>query len=116
LTGASDRLGFEELFGLWEEGARILAEGDERHHAAIESVLAAVVHDLRRRLGGTFTTARLAAYYLDHGTDWCFELATRTAPNNPEAWEVGAISAAAFARCARLASDFGGGRRVLDGG
>jgi hypothetical protein len=112
----NDQLGFEELFGLWEEGANAVTAADPQHRGTIEAVVEVVVAELRKRLGGKFTTTELARYYLTHGTEWCFELATRTAPSTPEAWDVGAISGAAFARCARFASDFGGGRRVLEEG
>ena len=108
------QLGFEELFGLWEEGAQAVADADPRHRGAIDTVVEAIAQELRKRLGGTFTTADLARFYLEQGTDWCFELATRTAPTTPEAWDVGAISGAALIRCARLASDFGGGRRIQE--
>lgn len=107
-----ESVGFEELIGLWEEGARRLSQfrGDER--AAIERVIAAVVLELRRRVGGTFTTDELATYYLEQGTDWCFDLAVRVAPSTPEAWDITVVAGAAFARRAGFASDFGGGRRT----
>ena len=113
-VSSPDQLGFEELFGLWEEGAQAVAEADPSHRVAIEAVVAAIAQELRKRLGGTFTTTDLARFYMAQDTDWCFDLATRTAPTTPEAWNVGAISGAAFIRCARLASDFGGGRRIPD--
>jgi hypothetical protein len=106
-------VGFVELFGLWEEGTRALAAAERPRRDALESVVAAIVAELRRRVGGTFTTAELARLYLEQGTDWCFELATLTAPSTPDAWDVTVVAGAAFARCARLASDFGGGRRVI---
>jgi hypothetical protein len=109
-----DQLGFEDLFGLWEEGAQTVGEVDVRVRRPVEEVVAAIVQELRRRLGGTFTTSDLARFYMANGTEWCFELATRTAPATPEAWDIGAISGAAFVRAARLASDFGGGRRIAD--
>jgi len=112
----SDQLGFEQLFGLWEEGAGVVANAQPRYRGALDSVVEVVVAELRKRLGGRFTTGQLARYYLEQGTEWCLELAMRIAPSTPEAWDVTAISGAAFVRCARFASDFGGGRRVLDEG
>ena len=112
----SDRPGFEELFGLWEEGAGVVAKAEPPLRGALDSVVEVVVAELRKRLGGTFTSAELARYYLEQGTEWCLELAMRIAPSTPEAWDVTAISGAAFVRCARFASDFGGGRRVLEEG
>ena len=67
------------------------------------------MHELRRRLGGPFTTDELAALYGEQGTDWCFEIATRVAPNTPEAWDLTTVAGAAFARYVREASDYAGG-------
>jgi hypothetical protein len=72
----------------------------------------AIVDELRRRIGGTFTAQQLADFYLREGTDWCFEVAMRVEPLNPAAWEIGTVAGAAFGRYLRAASDFGGGRRV----
>ncbi len=70
-----------------------------------------LVGDLRRRLGGTFTADELAAYYLQHGTDWCYELACRAAPGDPELWDMAIVAGAAFARYVRRAADYGGGHQ-----
>jgi hypothetical protein len=107
-------LGFEELIGLWQDGQRRLYEAEPSDRAALERVVDAVVHELRRRLGGNFTTDQLAALYAEQGTDWCFEIAVRAAPDNPAAWDLSTVAGAAFARYVRAASDFGGGRRRLE--
>ena len=73
----------------------------------------AVVDELRRRVGSSFTTDELARYYLDAGTDWIFDLATRVAPGNPEAWDLTTVAGAAFARYVRGASDYAGGARII---
>ena len=78
----------------------------------LERVTEELVNELRRRVGGTFTTDELARFYGDHGTDWCFDIATRVAPGNPEAWDLTTVVGAAFARYVREASDFAGGSRV----
>jgi hypothetical protein len=96
---------FDEVFGLWQEGERRLAAADPADRAAMERAGAAVVDELRRRLGGPFTTDELAAMYAQ-GTDWAFELTTRAAPNNPAAWDMPAVTGTAFARYAREASDY----------
>jgi hypothetical protein len=70
------------------------------------------VVELRRRLGGPFTTDELAALYLEQGTDWCFAVATRVAPDTPAAWDMTTVAGAAFARYVRGASDYAGGRRT----
>lgn len=109
-------LGFEDLYGLWLEGAARVTAADPPLRGALERVVDAIVPELRRRLGGAFTTDELARFYLQEGTDWSFEIALKAAPSNPEAWDVGTVAAAAFARCTRFASDFGGGRRIVEEG
>jgi hypothetical protein len=105
---------FEELNGLWQEGQRRLADADPADRPALERVIDALVLELRRRLGGTFTTDELARIYWEQGTDWCFDIATRVAPSNPAAWDLSTVASAAFARYVRRASDYGGGRRRLE--
>ena len=68
---------------------------------------------LRRRLGGRFRTDELVALY-DEGTTWVIEIATRVAPEDPEAVDPRIAADAAFARFLREASDYAGGRRVLE--
>jgi hypothetical protein len=104
---------FEDVVGLWREGERRLAQADPRDQPALERVTAEIVSELRRRVGGTFTTQELAQYYLDNGTDWCFDIATRVAPGHPEAWDLTTVSGAAFARFVRGASDYAGGTRII---
>ncbi|HEX4279608.1 MAG TPA: hypothetical protein VHZ27_02500 [Solirubrobacteraceae bacterium] len=104
---------FEDVVGLWREGERRLAQADPRDQPALERVTAEIVSELRRRVGGTFTTQELAQYYVDNGTDWCFDIATRVAPGHPEAWDLTTVSGAAFARFVRGASDYAGGTRII---
>jgi hypothetical protein len=103
---------FDELIPLWHEGARRLNEVDPAQRPACDRAVDAIVDELRRRLGGPFTTAELASLYDERGTDWCFEIARRVAPRNPEAWDITTVAGAAFARYARQAADYGGGRRI----
>ncbi len=103
---------FDELIGHWQEGLERLGNSDPADRAALERVVDAIVLELRRRLGGSFTTAELAALYDEQGTDWCFDLATRIAPATPAAWDMTTVAGAAFARYVRQASDYAGGRRV----
>ena len=105
---------FEELASLWAEGLRRLQQADRTDRAALDRVVEALVQELRRRVGARFTTDELAAYYLEQGTDWCFDIATRAAPDTPAAWDLATVGGAAFARYVREASDFGGGRRRSD--
>lgn len=105
-------MAFEDVFGLWQEGLRRLQDADPDVKPALERVVDALVLELRRRLGGPFTTDELAALYLDQGTDWCFQIALRVAPREPAAWDMTTVAGAAFARYVRQASDFAGGGRV----
>lgn len=103
---------FEEVIGLWEDGQRRLATAQPAERAALTRVTDEIVSELRRRLGGAFTTEELAALYAEQGTDWCFEIATRVAPAAPGAWDLATVAGAAFARYLREASDFAGGGRI----
>jgi hypothetical protein len=107
-------LSFEHLAGLWEDGERRIQKSEPAERRIYERVVAQIVLDLRRRLGGRFSVDELTAYYLDHGTDWCFEIACRTAPGTPEAWDMAVIAGAAFSRYVRRAADYGGGQRRGD--
>jgi hypothetical protein len=106
-------LSFDDAIGLWREGERRLAQADPADRLALERVRDEIVLELRRRLGGPFTTDELAALYAEQGTDWCFEIAARTAPNQPAAWDLTTVAGAAFARYVREAADYGGGRRMV---
>ncbi|HEV3056065.1 MAG TPA: hypothetical protein VGX45_15490 [Solirubrobacteraceae bacterium] len=105
---------FDDLIGLWQDGTRRLEQAEPPERAAMERVRDEVVVELRRRLGGPFTTDDLAALYIEQGPDWVFDLATRVVPATPAAWDVPIVGGAAFARYAREASDYGGGRRAVE--
>ena len=106
-------LRFDDVIGLWREGQRRLAQADPTVRPALERVIDAVVDELRRRVGGTFTTEELARFYGEAGTDWIFDLAVRAAPGTPEAWDLATVDGAAFARYLREASDYAGGARIV---
>jgi hypothetical protein len=95
----------------WQEGLRRLRDADPAARPMLERVVQRIVDELRRRLGGSFTTAELAALY-NQGTDWCLAVAVAAAPDDPDAWDVGTVGDAAFARYVRAASDYAGGRPV----
>jgi hypothetical protein len=78
----------------WEEGERRLRESGDR---GLERMTAAVLDELRKRLGSEFSVQELSDLYGSE-PDW-------GSPAVP-AW----IVDAAFAWYARQASDFGGGR------
>jgi len=102
---------FENALDQWRAGERRLAEAPPEQQAALERVTDRIHLELRRRLGGAFTSDELAELY-DAGTDWCVDLAVATAPEQPYAWDVRIVADAAFARYLRAASDYAGGRRV----
>jgi hypothetical protein len=106
---------FDLLMGFWEDGGRRIAAAEPEERRAMERVVDDIYLELRRRLGGKFTTTELAAFYLSAGTDWAFQIAIDTAPSTPAAWDTGTVAGAAFARYARRAIDWGGGvRREID--
>jgi hypothetical protein len=107
-------LRFDDLIGLWLDGQRRLVDADPGDRQAMERVRDQIVQELRRRLGGPFTSADLAALYTEQGTEWAFDLATQVAPKTPAAWDIPIVAGAAFARYAREASDYAGGRRLVD--
>ena len=96
----------------WQEGQRRLRAADPEARVALERVSERIVDELRRRLGGAFTSAELAELYEREGTGWCLELAIAAAPDDPRAWESQTVADAAFARYLREAVDFAGGRVV----
>lgn len=102
---------FETALPQWEEGTRRLGHAPPEARRILERVTDRVVGELRRRLGGPFTTDELVALY-DAGTSWVTDVAVSAAPEHPEAWDVRTVGDAAFARYLREASDFAGGRRV----
>ncbi len=96
----------------WRRGERRLGEAPAERSAVLERVTAALVAELRRRLGGRFSAAELVALY-EGGCGWCLQIAMRIAPDDPWAWEAGVVVDAAFNRYLREASDYAGGRLEL---
>ena len=78
-----------------------------------ERVTDALVAELRRRLGGRFSSAELVELY-SRDTAWCLPVAMRVAPEDPWAWDAGVVVDAAFARYLREATDYAGGRTGQD--
>jgi hypothetical protein len=96
----------------WQDGLRRLQSAPAEDRAVLERVTERVVEELRRRLGGPFTTDELVDVY-DQGTWWITDVAVAVAPDRPEAWDVRTVGDAAFGRYLREATDFAGGRRVV---
>lgn len=95
----------------WQDGVRRLAAAPPEQQRMLERVTRAIEAELRRRLGGAFTTEELADLY-DQGTDWATDLAVSVAPDDPYAWDARTVADAAFGRYLRAATDFAGGRRL----
>lgn len=106
-------LRFDDVIGLWREGQRRLEQADPAVRPALERVTDAIVDELRRRFGGPFTTEELARYYGEEGIEWGFDIAVRTVPGNPDAWDLTTVANAAYARYVRAASDYAGGGRIV---
>jgi len=97
----------------WRAGERRVDDAPPRERHELERVVSALVAELRRRIGSTFTVDELACLY-DQGTDWCLGVAERVAPEAPYAWDMSLVADAAFARYLRSASDYAGGRRLYE--
>jgi hypothetical protein len=102
---------FDNALPQWQEGLRRLAEAPEDEQRMLERVTQAIQAELRRRLGGAFTTDELAELY-EQGTDWATDIAVSVAPEDPYAWDVRTVADAAFGRYLRSATDYAGGRRL----
>jgi hypothetical protein len=89
----------------WRDGDRRLAATPEPAKADLELAVDAVVEELRKRLGSRFVLDELTDLY-GEGTDWAIDVARRHAAGTDGAMVVDA----AFARYAREASNFAGGR------
>src|SRR5215204_6130346 len=93
----------------WEEGERRVRQADEATASDLDRATFAVLDELRRRLGSTFSVAELADLY-GSGTDWADDIAQRHRAGSDSPWVVDA----AFNRYAREASDFAGGRMRVE--
>ena len=105
-------MGFETAIHQWRAGERRLAAAERAQRPALDRVTDRIVAELRRRLGGTFTTDELVDLYERDGTAWCLDVAVSAAPSAPWAWDMRTVADAAFARYLREAADFAGGRRL----
>ena len=92
----------------WREGEERLRQADPVDQGHLDRAMFAVLDELRHRLGSTFEVSELADLYND-GTEWAEEIAAR----RWAASDAVAVVDAAFARYAREASDFAGGRRYI---
>lgn len=105
-------MSFDSAIYQWQRGERRLGEAPSDRVQLLERVVATLVGELRRRLGGRFSAGELADMY-DAGTAWCMQVAMSVAPEDPWAWDAGLVVDAAFARYLREAYDYAGGRLAL---
>jgi hypothetical protein len=91
----------------WRDGEQRLRATEDRERRRLERAVDVLVDELRRRLGSSFGVGELAGLY-GEGTDWALDLVQRQAPGAPASLVVDA----AFARYAREAFDFAGGRAL----
>jgi len=103
---------FENAFYQWQQGERRLQAAPPERRRLLERVADALVAELRRRLGGRFSSEELVELY-GRGTSWCLQVAMRVAPDDPWAWEAGLVVDAAFSRYLRESADYAGGKRSL---
>jgi hypothetical protein len=103
---------FENANYQWQQGERRLRAEPADRRALLDRVTDALVAELRRRLGGRFSSEELVALY-ESGTAWCLPVAMKVAPEEPWAWDAGVVTDAAFARYLREAADYAGGRREI---
>jgi hypothetical protein len=103
---------FENAIYQWQQGERRLQAEPPERMLLLERVTDALVAELRRRLGGRFSSEELVGLY-GRGTAWCLQVAMKVAPEDPWAWEAGLVVDAAFRRYLREAADYAGGRRAL---
>lgn len=91
----------------WEEGGRRLRGASDGDRRRLERQVDAVLDELRRRLGSSFTIEELADLYAAD-LDWAAELAGGQLAAADATWVVDA----AFERYAREAANYAGGRPV----
>lgn len=105
-------MSFENAIYQWRRGERRLGDAPPERGPLLERVVAVLVSELRRRLGGRFSAQELADLYED-GTGWCMQTAMSAAPDDPWAWDSSVVVDAAFGRYLREAADYAGGRREI---
>jgi hypothetical protein len=96
---------FDSARQQWDEGERRVRALPAAERGRQERMIAVLIDELRRRLGSRFTVQELADLY-GSGVDWASDIAWRSGAATDAATTVDA----AFARYAREAADYAGGR------
>jgi hypothetical protein len=104
---------YENAIYQWRQGERRLRGASPERGPQLEHVTAALLAELRRRLGGRFSAEELVELY-EQGAAWCLQVAMKAAPDDPWAWEAGVVVDAAFGRYLHEAADYAGGRREIN--
>ena len=89
----------------WQEGERRVRQAPDTERGPLEDAVEAVVEELRKRHGSTFTADELVNFYAS-GTDWAAEVSESRGAGGAATDVVDA----AFNRYATEASNFAGGR------
>ena len=89
----------------WQDGVRRLRDLSPADQAGVENAVWEVLKEIRRRLGSSFEIGELAELYAG-GTEWAEDIAQSRFMGSDAVTAVDV----AFARYAREASDYAGGR------
>ena len=102
-----DRMDLELARQQWEDGRRRVAGTgpDTSESDRLAAGVDLVVHELRRRVGQTFTLDELAAVYAD-ATEWARDVLYDARPEGAPPPDAAAITDAAFHLYARGAVDY----------
>jgi hypothetical protein len=92
----------------WEDGSRRLEaeRGDPHRYHQLSAQVEVVLDELRRRVGGTYTLAELAAAYRDSDA-WARAAVADHAPGPGWPRDLSLVLAAAFHAYQRGAADYG---------
>ena len=91
----------------WAEGDRMLEDehGDRRRYEQLLAQVGVITEELRRRIGGTYSLAQLAAAYGDADT-WARQAVSDRAPGPGWPRDLSLVLAAAFHAYQRGATDY----------
>ena len=91
----------------WDEGESRMDRysHDSKRRQLLEDVVEGIVAELERRIGQTFMSIELVRVF-ESAEPWCMGIAHETAPEQPFAWNMDVVQAAAFNRFARRAQDY----------